>query len=513
MFRVVLLVIPMLPMAVAAAVGVMGLGAGRDGGRAGRWMTWASWATVGLAILSVAGWAVVGGYRVRLGGEPWGVTWRMDAVSAVMVLLVSTLGLRVLRFSRRHLEGDAGEVKYFGWMGVTLGSVLSLVMSGDLMVLGVSWVATSLGLHRLLLHYPERPGAVFAARKKFVYSRVGDVCLTGAFVWLATAAGTWEFDGLFAAVQEGRVTGLGWVGMLLVLGAMLKSAQFPFHGWLPDTLETPTPVSAFMHAGIINAGGYLLIRLSPILVEVPRVLDLLVGVGALTAVFGSVVMLVQPGVKRGLAYSTVGQMGFMLMQCGLGAFGLALLHIVAHSIYKSHAFLTAGSTVGTASRRAIPLRNPAVFGGLVMGVLLVAVGAWVQRKVLPTGADLPWVCEGVLALAIAYGLGRVGSAGDGLGRWRMALGMAVGWVLAGVLLHAGAGALLAGMPTHKPSMGVGISVLAVFASLFVFQVWLWRAGATGLGRRLYVHAMNGFYVGTLGNRLLDRLWPRTLTER
>jgi NAD(P)H-quinone oxidoreductase subunit 5 len=509
MFGWILPLIPLLPIAVAVGVGLMGGG----GERSGRWMTCASWGTVVLAVLSVTGWAVFGGYRMRWGGEPWGVTWRMDAVSGVMVLLVATLGLRVLRFSRRHLEGDPGEAKYFAWMGVTLGAVLSLVMSGDLLVLGVSWVATSLGLHRLLLHYPERPGAVFSARKKFVYSRVGDLSLAGAFVWLAGAAGTWEFDGLFAAVKDGRVSGLGWVGGLLVFGAMLKSAQFPFHGWLPDTLETPTPVSAFMHAGIINAGGYLLIRLSPILVEVPTVLDLLVGVGALTAVFGSVVMLVQPGVKRALAYSTVAQMGFMLMQCGLGAFGLAMLHIVAHSIYKSHAFLTAGSTVGTASRRAIPLRNPAVLAGLVTGVLLVTLGAWMQRKVFPEGAHLPWVCEGVLALAIAYGLGRVGSATDGLDRWRMALGVAVGWVLAGALLHVGAGVLLAGMPTREPSMGIGWSVLAVFAGLFVFQVWLWRAGASGLGRRLYVHAMNGFYVGTLGNRLLDRLWPRTLAER
>jgi NAD(P)H-quinone oxidoreductase subunit 5 len=513
MFGWMLLVIPLLPLVVGVGLGLMGLGKGQEAGRAGLWMTGAAWGTVILAVVAVLGGVGLGGYRMRLGGEPWGMTFRMDAVSGVMVLLVSTLGLRVLAFSRRHLEGDVGETRYFGWMGVTQGAVLGLMLSGDLMVLWVSWVATSLGLHRLLLHYPERAGAVFSARKKFVYSRLGDVCLGGAFGWVAWKAGTWEFDGLFEAVKGGRVAGLGWVGMLLVLGAMLKSAQFPFHGWLPDTLETPTPVSAFMHAGIINAGGYLMIRLSPVLVEVPMVLDLLVGVGALTAAFGSVVMLVQPGVKRALAYSTVAQMGFMLMQCGLGAFGLALLHMVAHSIYKAHAFLNAGSTVGAASRRAIPLKTPMVMWGVVVGFLLVAMGAWVQRRLVPEVGEEPWVCEGVLALAIAYGIGRAGSAGDGSRRWPKVVGMAAVWVTAGLLLRAGTGLLTRGLPEHEPSTWVGWLVMGVFVGLFGFQVWLWRAGASVWGRRWYVHAMNGFYVGTMGNRLLDWLWPRSTRVR
>src|SRR5690606_5255778 len=138
-----------------------------------------------------------------------------------------------------------------------------------------------------------------------------------------------------------------WVGWLIICGALLKSAQFPFHTWLPDTMGTPTPVSTLMHAGIINAGGYLVIRLSPLLVENTTAMLFLATIGAVTLASASLVMLTQTSVKRMLAYSTIAQMGFMLLQCGLGAYALAVLHLIAHSLYKAHAFLSSGSTVAT----------------------------------------------------------------------------------------------------------------------------------------------------------------------
>ena len=140
---------------------------------------------------------------------------------------------------------------------------------------------------------------------------------------------------------------------LLALAALLKSAQFPTHGWLTEVMETPTPVSALLHAGVINAGGFLLIRFADVMVLHPSVMAVLVMIGGFTALFGGLVMLTQPAVKTSLAWSTVAQMGFMVLECGLGLFPLALLHIVAHSLYKAHSFLASGAAVETiaANRR------------------------------------------------------------------------------------------------------------------------------------------------------------------
>lgn len=175
--------------------------------------------------------------------------------------------------------------------------------------------------------------------------------------------GTSEFATLLAAAGELRAAGAGavpaavdWIGGLLVFAALLKSAQFPFHSWLPDTMETPTPVSALMHAGIINAGGILVLRLSPLVSLSDAAMLTLCVVGGFTAVFASTVMLTQASIKRGLAFSTVAQLGFMMLECGLGAFPLALLHLVGHSLYKAHAFLSSGSTV--AAKPVVSPRPP-----------------------------------------------------------------------------------------------------------------------------------------------------------
>lgn len=433
---------------------------------------------------------------------------RLDAVSAVMVVLVAFLGAVVLRFSRRYLAGDPAQARFFSWMSLTLACVLTLVLAGHLLLLLAAWVGTSLCLHRLLLHYPERAGAVFSARKKFVVSRLGDLALLAAALLLHRAHGTWDLEAIFAAVAAGRTEGLPLVGFLLATCAALKSAQFPFHSWLPDTMETPTPVSAFMHAGIINAGGFLLVRLSPLLTHAPGALNALALLGALTAAFGAIVMLAQPGVKRALAYSTIAQMGFMILQCGLGAYALALLHIVAHSLYKAHAFLTAGSTIGAVPRAAIPLRTPALALGVLVGALLVAGGATALQALAPERPLSLGVFGLVLALALAYGLARAASTGAGVVTLVRAAGAALLVCFAALGLHAGAKALLPSLPAADTPLPVLVAIGAIFAALFLFQALLWRANGHTLGRRLYVHALNGFYLGTFANRLLGRLWPR-----
>ncbi|MEI7957080.1 MAG: proton-conducting transporter membrane subunit, partial [Verrucomicrobiota bacterium] len=350
-------------------------------GLACRWLS--SSAAGRLAVTAAGTSAILAVLMVMTGTGAGSALFKLDAVSSVMVVLVSFLGTVVVRFSRNYLAGDPAQTKFFSWMSLTLAAVLTLVLSGNLLVLLTVWVATSLCLHRLLLHHPGRAGAVFSARKKFVFSRVGDVCLLAASLLLFRAHGTWNFDAIFASVAAGNTGGLPTVGFLLVACAALKSAQFPFHSWLPDTMETPTPVSAFMHAGIINAGGFLIVRFSPLFAHAAGALNLLVWIGTVTAAFGAVVMLAQPGVKRALAYSTIAQMGFMMLQCGLGAYGLALIHIAAHALYKAHAFLTAGSTVGAVPRAAIPLATPAITLGVLVGGLIATGGATALHLLAP----------------------------------------------------------------------------------------------------------------------------------
>jgi NAD(P)H-quinone oxidoreductase subunit 5 len=291
--------------------------------------------------------------------------------------------------------------------------------------------------------------------------------------------------------------------------AALKSAQFPFHSWLPDTMETPTPVSAFMHAGIINAGGFLVIRLSPLFVQAPGSLWALAIIGSLTAGFGAVVMLAQPTVKRALAYSTIAQMGFMMLECGLGAFGLALIHIVAHSLYKAHAFLHAGSSIGSSPRTAIALKTSGLAVGALVSVILVGGGFALLDRVFPTVALPSGLLAIPLGLAITYGLARIGS---GAGAWRAlhrGLPAAVGFTALALLLHAVSARLPLGKLLSEPPWPVALFVAAVFVGLFLFQVLLWRFRTLPFGRWFYVHALNGFYVGTYANRMLSRLWPKS----
>lgn len=432
---------------------------------------------------------------------------RLDTLAAVMAVLVSFLGAAVLRFGARYLDGDAARPRFLSWMSLTLASVLMLVLSNHLLLLLGSWTATSLCLHRLLLHNPHRAGAVFAARKKFVFSRIAELSLLAAVLLLHKGHDTWRIDELVISITGGNHAGLPAAAFLLALCAMLKSAQFPFHSWLPDTMDTPTPVSALMHAGIINAGGFLVLRLAPVFTAAPAAMYLLAIVGVFTAVFGAVVMLAQPGVKRSLAFSTIAQMGFMMVQCGLGAWGLALLHLVAHSLYKAHAFLRAGSAVGATPRAAIPLSTPALVTGVIGGAALTFAAAKGIHLLDPAGAATPPVFLAVLAFALAYGIGRAWS-GDQRSLPR-ALAAAAGLALLACALHHFATRSFPNAEAPAIPLWLIALVAVAFASLFLFQALLWRASAHPLGRRLYVHALNGFYVGPLANRMLHRLWPAT----
>ena len=445
-------------------------------------------------------------WAVALSGTmPSSVLFRIDHLTSVMICLVSFLGAVVIRFASRYLEGDAKQATFLSWMSFTLSSVLTMVMVNHLLLLTATWWTTNWCLNRLLLHHPERPAAVFAARKKFVFSRVAESLLLLAAIWLYQGHGTWRIDELAMSIQQGNFASLPEAAILLGICAMLRSAQFPFHSWLPDTMDTPTPVSAFMHAGIINGGGFLVLRMSTVFAAAPASLHLLTIVGAFTAAFGALVMLVQPGVKRALAYSTIAQMGFMMVQCGLGAWGLAVLHLVAHSLYKANAFLHAGSTIGAISRESVRLSVPSLLIGLVLGGGIAVAGVSGLDHFAPHHPPVPVVFHLILALALAYGMARAWSAHRAT--FFKAVFVSCGVTAMVMVLHVVSEWFVADFAQHVVPTWLMAMVSVVFIGLFLMQAMLWRTSRYGWGQRLYIHALNGFYLGVLANRWLNHLWP------
>ncbi|MCP5559892.1 MAG: hypothetical protein H7A55_19245 [Verrucomicrobiaceae bacterium] len=506
------------PLALLMALLVPTHLANSMGRRFARLASWVSLGVFGLAVLVLIGRFLAGPLMVKVAGdEALRIDIYFDTLSAVMLLLVTFLGAVGVRYSGNYLAGDPQQGRFIRWLCVTIGSVLLLTISGNLLLFALAWVATSLSLHKLLTFYPDRPMAMLAARKKFLFSRLGDACLVGALVATWQCFGTWNFAEMFTAADTLRAHGsehsacLGWTSMLLVGCALLKSAQFPFHSWLPDTMETPTPVSALMHAGIINAGGFLVVRLSPIIAGSPAALNALALVGAFTALFASMIMLTQTSVKRSLAYSTIAQMGFMMLQCGLGAFALAVLHIVAHSLYKAHAFLSSGSIVSMTRAAWVPSERPSAHPLILLGTLGSAValtwGIGMLFGLSLTSSAGVLLLGAVFMMALAYLLWNLWASSHrgSLVGWGLLLGAGAATIYFGV--HSAFETLLASSvanyaPVRSPiEYGVMALVVMLFMAVLILQSMLPSWSATRLGRAFYVHSSQGFYLGTIANRL------------
>ena len=455
----------------------------------------------------------------------------LDSLSAIVQLLVSFLLAVVARYAVNYLAGEPNQGRFTKWLCLTGGSVLLLVVSGNLIQFALAWSATSWCLHQLLVFYPDRPGALLAARKKFLISRVGDFCLLAVVVLVYEKFRTWDFSEIFAAVRQLHETGLAanhWkinlICILLVAGGMLKSAQFPFHSWLPDTMETPTPVSALMHAGIINAGGFLIIRLNPLITLSPAALTVLALFGAFTALFASLVMLTHASVKRSLAFSTVAQMGFMMLECGLGAFSLAVLHLVAHSLYKAHAFLASGSIVSLAKSAWVPTEKPnahplTLVASFATAIALALGCAWlfgVNWQHEP--GSLMLGCA--FAMALAYALWNLWSRSLSLLLAAFGVVFGGGLVAAYFSLHKIFAGLLGGDDwvngqfRSLPGLALLATLLVLFLAVLVLQTELPQWANRPFFQALYVHARNGFYFNTLANRAVAACWPvKTISRK
>ncbi len=457
-----------------------------------------------------------------IGGVGFGVY--VDALSAAMLTLVAFVGVVVLRYSRNYLDGDPNQGVFFKRLSFTLAAVLTLVVAGNLAFLIVAWIATSIGLHGLLLFYPERPGAQLAAKKKFMTSRLGDLCLIGAAANLWISFGTLSFPELFFAAKASAMTGgtgsLTLPALLIVNAALLKSAQLPFHGWLVEVMETPTPVSALLHAGVINAGGFLVLRLANIIAPSEDALHVLALVGGATALFGSIVMLTQTSIKVALAYSTIAQMGFMMLECGLGVFPAAFLHIVAHSLYKAHAFLSSGSVIDLARASWTPSPggqpHPARFALALAASLPLAfaIGALFNTGMIEN--------PGAVTLAVILLMSLAHLAANAFDERTKLYVMGRTLVLAALVaggffvLHSIASRLLAGSipqatPLHGPEdLSIALLVILSFGAVTLFQSVMARHANSSFWQAVYVHLSQGLYLNTLANRAILKLWPRRI---
>ncbi|MEZ4638960.1 MAG: proton-conducting transporter membrane subunit [Caldilineaceae bacterium] len=485
-----------------------------------RWAWRAAVFSFGVAV-AATGTVLVWGALVSplIGVGDFGLSLRLDAVSAVMMLLVSSIGMLVIHFSRNYLDGDARQGQFVGALSLTVGAVMLLVTAGNLFHLVAAWIGTSLALHRLLVFYSERRGAVIAARKKFIVARISDVCLAVAALLLARAFGVTDLGALAEAAKTttaaGAVpAGVGAATILIAVAAALKSAMFPFHGWLLEVMETPTPVSALLHAGLLNAGTFLVVRLGDVMFLSPAALTVLIVVGGFTAIFASVAMIMQNNVKVSLAYSSAAHMGFMLMLCGFGAHSVAIMHLVAHSYYKAHAFLSSGSIVDyirelgskdlDGAARPLGMVGATIAAAVIFIALATVLGIDPLKHPGETALGVIFVMAMTQLIAKStvgkprwYVIGRTLLAAGAVTMAFFALELSAAWLLSGAVAAAPE-------PSFVTQTAMVLAVLA-FVVVTLLQTMLPVLVNTNWGRVAYVHLKNGLYANAMFDRLIGAL--------
>jgi len=327
-------------------------------GRIGRGIARVSVAATTLSFLLAAlllWWALTGHdpQAMPLGNTT--IIMLFDPLSTLLATIILGISLIVHLYSVRYMAEEAAYGQFFVLLDLMTAALLVMVIAGDLITLVISWHLVGVFLYFLLGQDTRSQTAYRFAFWTLITYRIGDLPLIVAAALLYNAYGTWSLTTIFSEIMANpnahQVLGLPLmevVAALIGIAAFARSAQFLLHTWLPYTMDGPTPVSALMHAGIVNAGGFLINRFAPVFVHSGDVLNWIFIVGLITAVFGSLLMLTQNDIKKALGYSTMGQMGFMIMECGIGAFSLAIYHMFAHGVFKGTMFLSAGSVINDA---------------------------------------------------------------------------------------------------------------------------------------------------------------------
>lgn len=356
--------IPVLPLAAAFFIALFGHRTTGQGDRVGIGaMSIALLLSIAVLVDVMGGarlsqhftWAIHGDLVLRLG-------FQVDPLAAVMLVVVTVVSLMVHIFSVGYMEGDVRYKRYYSVLSLFTFSMLGLVISDNLLFLFVFWELMGLCSYLLIGHYFEERPNVHAANKAFLTTRVGDVGMFVGIMTLFMAAGTFRFDELGMAIADGRLSLalLTVAAVLLFIGPVGKSAQFPLHVWLPDAMAGPTPASALIHAAtMVAAGVYLVARGYMLFAPVPDALQVVAWIGAFTALFAATIALVMEDIKKVLAYSTISQLGFMVAALGVGAYTAAVFHLMTHAFFKALLFLASGSVI-----HAVHSQNMHEMGGL-----------------------------------------------------------------------------------------------------------------------------------------------------
>ena len=358
----------------------------------------------------------------------------LDPLTAVMAVVVTSVSLMVQIYSLGYMKGDPGYARYFAYMALFTSAMLGLVLVANILVLYAFWELVGVSSYLLIGFWHDRPAAAAAAKKAFIITRIGDLGLLIAILYLffqadefaAAGMNAFHIPDIWQAVQPlgagGAIlagTGLTWLTLGIFAAAVGKSGQFPLHSWLPDAMEGPTPVSALIHAATMVAAGVFLVgRFYPVFLAAEGTLTVVALIGAFTALMAATMGLVMNDIKRVMAYSTVSQLGYMMAALGLGAFPAAIFHLVTHASFKALLFLGAGSVnhaTGTFNmqymgglRQHMPLTYLlVVIGGLSLVGIFPLSGFWSKDEILVSawtggGVVEPWVSQATL---IMLGLG------------------------------------------------------------------------------------------------------------
>jgi NAD(P)H-quinone oxidoreductase subunit 5 len=290
-------------------------------------------------------WAAAGDFKLSMG-------YTIDHLTAMMLVVVTSVALLVMIYTDGYMAHDASYVRFYAYLSLFSSSMLGLVLSPNLIQVYIFWELVGMCSYLLIGFWFDRKGAADACQKAFVTNRVGDFGLLLGILGLYWATRSFDFDvigsRLADMVQSGAISGglAALLAILIFLGPVAKSAQFPLHVWLPDAMEGPTPISALIHAAtMVAAGVFLIARMFPVFENIPIAMDVIAWTGAATAFIGATTAITQNDIKKGLAYSTMSQLGYMVMAMGVGGYSAGLFHLVTHAFFKAMLFLGSGSVI------------------------------------------------------------------------------------------------------------------------------------------------------------------------
>ncbi len=290
-------------------------------------------------------WASAGNFHLNMG-------YTIDHLTSLMLVIVTTVASLVMLYTHGYMAHDPGYVRFYAYLSLFSSSMLGLVVSPNLVQVYIFWELVGMCSYLLIGFWYDRKAAADACQKAFVTNRVGDFGLLLGMLGLYWATGSFEFqvmgDRLQELVASGAIGGglAALLAILVFMGPVAKSAQFPLHVWLPDAMEGPTPISALIHAAtMVAAGVYLIARMYPVFEHIPTAMDTIAWTGAVTAFLGASIAITQNDIKKGLAYSTMSQLGYMVMAMGVGAYSAGLFHLMTHAYFKAMMFLGSGSVI------------------------------------------------------------------------------------------------------------------------------------------------------------------------